>query len=106
VRDSKESIVLVHYFDELNKDAAGRQSSSSVNYNASKGVKRSLPAVKATMQPFRQPSPLKPQSSEDTVESIMKSRLLVCILPQLYSGLTVHPDRFTFLAFRLFRYGL
>lgn len=69
MRDAKENIVFVHYFDEVNKEATGRQMPSDV----SKGIKRSLPVAKATMSPSWQPSPPKPLSSDETVDSFMKS---------------------------------
>lgn len=108
MRDSKESIILVHYFDEVNKEATGRHLSADVpNSNVTKGAKRSLPVAKAsltgTMLPFRQPSPPKPLSSEETVESIMKSMQVVSVLLTMsfYSNLC-----FCILLFRLFRDGL
>ncbi|GMF24996.1 unnamed protein product [Phytophthora fragariaefolia] len=65
----------------VNKEAMGRQLSSEVTSNsATKGVKRSLPVSKAggtptiATLPSRQPSPPKPWSSDETVESIMKSK--------------------------------
>ncbi|ETN10303.1 hypothetical protein PPTG_10960 [Phytophthora nicotianae INRA-310] len=77
VRDSKDTIVLVHYFDEANKDPAIRQlslTSIKTNQSTSKGVKRSLPvAVTRGVIPLRQPSPPQPLSSEETVDSIMKN---------------------------------
>ncbi|KAK1945209.1 Calmodulin-binding transcription activator 2 [Phytophthora citrophthora] len=81
VRDSKENIVLVHYFDEVNKEPVNRQlpsDSSKNDVNSSKGMKRSL-SVKTSgassgfMPPFRQLSPLKTLSPDETVESIMKN---------------------------------
>ncbi|KAG7396493.1 CG-1 domain [Phytophthora boehmeriae] len=83
VRDSKENVVLVHYFDEVNKDSAGTSTSRSSNISITsnsdsmiKGMGRSLSAVKAVdnnLTPFPLPSPQKPTTSEETVESIMKN---------------------------------
>ncbi|KAG2769463.1 hypothetical protein PC129_g2020 [Phytophthora cactorum] len=82
VRDSKESIVLVHYFDEVNKEPVVRPLPLTLNknnQNTSKGVKRVLPVANTSntsagvMPSFRQPSPPKPLSSEETVDSIMKN---------------------------------
>ncbi|KAL4087226.1 hypothetical protein PRIC1_013123 [Phytophthora ramorum] len=82
VRDSKENIVLVHYFDEINKEAAACQPSSQETkstHSKNKGVKRSLTSSKTSTTPagllssYQQASPLKPLSSEETVESIMKN---------------------------------
>ncbi|KAL3671786.1 hypothetical protein V7S43_003696 [Phytophthora oleae] len=90
IRDSKESIVLVHYFDEANKGPVTRQlpsDSSKSNSNANKGVKRALSAVKTSSASsgftpsFRQLSPLKPLSSDETVESIMKNCFEVDVEP-------------------------
>ncbi|KAG1711164.1 hypothetical protein DVH05_013880 [Phytophthora capsici] len=75
VRDSKENIVLVHYFDEVNKEPVNRQLSSDSNKS---GIKRALSvktsgASSGIMPSFRQLSPLKPLSSDESMESIMKN---------------------------------
>ncbi|KAE9318644.1 hypothetical protein PF008_g18458 [Phytophthora fragariae] len=68
VRDSKESIILVHYFDEVNKEATGRHLSADVpKSSVSKG------------------SPPKPLCSEETVESIMKNCFEMDFEPQTAS---------------------
>ncbi|POM69147.1 Calmodulin-binding transcription activator, partial [Phytophthora palmivora] len=81
VRDSKENIILVHYFDEINKESVSRQLAAERSEHTSKGVKRTLPVAKTSdssagvMLSFRQPSPPKPLSSDEMVESIMKNCL-------------------------------
>ncbi|EEY57653.1 calmodulin-binding transcription activator, putative [Phytophthora infestans T30-4] len=75
VRDSNDSIVLVHYFDEVNKEPVLRQfssTSSKSRQNTNKGVKRSLPQL----------SPPKPIPSEETVDSIMKNCFEMDFEPQ------------------------
>ncbi|KAG6610245.1 Calmodulin-binding transcription activator [Phytophthora cinnamomi] len=92
VRDSKENIILVHYFDEMNKEAMGRQLPADVpKSSAMKGVKRSLPAAQTSstfssaVLPLRQLSPPKPLASEETVESIMKNCFEMDFEPQTTS---------------------
>ncbi|EGZ16088.1 hypothetical protein PHYSODRAFT_505751 [Phytophthora sojae] len=90
VRDSKENIILVHYFDEVNKETVGRQMSADVSKSSvNKGVKRSLPVAStnstSAILPLRQPSPPKPLSSEETVESIMKNCFEMDFEPQTTS---------------------
>lgn len=91
VRDSNDSIVLVHYFDEVNKEPVLRQfssTSSKSRQNTNKGVKRSLPVALGSntstilMPSFQQLSPPKPIPSEETVDSIMKNCFEMDFEPQ------------------------
>ncbi|KAG7387514.1 CG-1 domain [Phytophthora pseudosyringae] len=99
VRDSNESIVLVHYFDEVNKEPVTRQlpsDSTKINENMSRGVKRALSVANTSsiltgvMPPNRQPSPPKPLPSEETVESIMKNCLEMDFEPHAASYPTLN----------------
>ncbi|CAI5719594.1 unnamed protein product [Peronospora destructor] len=70
VRDSRETIVLVHYFDEVNKEGMRRQYSTDSN-KPSKGVQRSLLVTTASTSLFQQSNPPESTSSEEAAECIM-----------------------------------
>ncbi|CAH0475675.1 unnamed protein product [Peronospora belbahrii] len=66
VRDSNENIILVHYFDEVNKEGMGRQFLSDRN-KLSKGLQQSFPLCQQPNLPTCTST-----SSEEAAECIMK----------------------------------
>ncbi|OWZ23176.1 Calmodulin-binding transcription activator [Phytophthora megakarya] len=78
VRDSKENIILVHYFDEIHKESVPRQLAAESHESSSNRVKRLLPVAKindasASVMLSFHPSPPNPLSSDEMVDSIMKN---------------------------------
>ncbi|CAI5704286.1 unnamed protein product [Peronospora farinosa] len=88
VRDSKETIVLVHYFDEVNKEGTGRPFLTGGN-KPSEGVQRSLPVITASMSLCQQLNPSNSTSSEEEAECIMNGCFDMDFEPQ---PISCHPS--------------